>query len=82
MSMCPDPIHPAYGYALDSKGKPQWLDVVVQERQASSGGHASSERQAASDMDVDSDSACNGSPKPPKRQRKPLSPVQSPSLSP
>ena len=31
--MCPDPIHPAYGYALDAKGRPQWLDVVVLERQ-------------------------------------------------
>lgn len=30
MSMCPDPMHPVYGFALDAKGKPQWLDVVVQ----------------------------------------------------
>ena len=29
MSMCPDPMHPVYGFALDAKGKPQWLDVVV-----------------------------------------------------
>lgn len=31
MQQCPDPIQPMYGYALDARGKPQYLDVVVGE---------------------------------------------------
>ena len=34
MSMCPDPMQPMYGFALDAKGKPQWLDVVVVSQKA------------------------------------------------
>jgi hypothetical protein len=30
--VCPDPVDPKYGYALDSKGKTQWLDIVLMER--------------------------------------------------
>ena len=26
---CPDPIQVTYGYAMDSKGRPQHLDVIV-----------------------------------------------------
>ena len=27
---CPDPIQVTYGYAMDSKGRPQHLDVIVE----------------------------------------------------
>ena len=29
MAGCPDPIQPTYGYALDDRGKPQYLDLVI-----------------------------------------------------
>lgn len=30
MKMCPSPIHPMYGYAIDGEnGRPQWLDIVL-----------------------------------------------------
>lgn len=28
MSLCPDPVQPEYGFALDSKGRPSWADLV------------------------------------------------------
>jgi hypothetical protein len=34
----PDPLQPRYGFALDSKDKPQWLDLAMQERAAAAAG--------------------------------------------
>lgn len=31
MKDCPDPMQVKYGYILDGKGKPQWLDVALKE---------------------------------------------------
>lgn len=28
MSLCPDPVHAEFGFALDSKGRPAWADLV------------------------------------------------------
>lgn len=28
MGLCPDPVQPEYGFALDSKGRPAWSDLV------------------------------------------------------
>lgn len=33
MTKCPCPVHPMYGYAMDEKGKPQYLDIVMQQSQ-------------------------------------------------
>lgn len=31
MQAVPDPLHVKYGYVLDAKGRPQWLDIAMRE---------------------------------------------------
>lgn len=84
MSMCPDPIHPMYGYAMDSKGRPQYLDVVV----AAAAGAGQDPMEEDDDEGGGGGEVRGGNPSKGAKSttkpahRKPLSPIQTPSSCP